>query len=544
MRQRISGSRDAVETTEKLQDVLEASLAAQQSGQLEIAKQHACQALEIDGFNADAWNLLGTTLLMSRELNAALECLSKACELINGHAELHNNLGVVLLELGQIKMAARQFQTSLGLQPEAPNALMNLANCLLRENRLHDAEAIYRELLESHPNDANTLANLGEVLRRQCRWKEAIECLERSADANSKDLIPRVSLGRTQANAGQLDAALNTFQGLAERVPQDSKVRHYLGKTLFDLGRWNEAVEELQRAHALDPTDAHILCTLGFLQLELDQREKATECFRRAIQQDPHLSEAHGCLLYLMSGDPDVHPQQLFDEHVLWGRRYSASQPISHHENSRSPDRKLRIGYVSADFRQHAAAGFFEPLLRLRDAETFEVYCYHEFALADDVTEQLKALSDHWRYTHGYSDQQVVRQILEDKIDILVDLSGHTWGSRLTAFSYKPAPIQISWLGYPNTTGVPAIDYCLTCEVQNPSTESLDYHTEELIRLPSGSFSFSPPNNAPELTPLPALERGYVTFGSLHRPFKISRTTHDLWAETLLACPDSKLIAF
>ncbi len=556
---------------------VDSALALQRAGNLEQAKQLYCEVLSVVPDHADAWHLLGMTLYSAGAYPSALECLEKARGFMGDHPELmsnlaivyhsagdteranqmlhrviqadgdnaetRNNFGVFLLESGQLEQAEQQFQRAIRIDPQSEQAAMNLANCWVRQNRLHDAEQIYHDLVQRNPENLDVLGNLGECYRRQSRWEESLELLQRVVHCRPDDLVSKLTLARTLVNLGRLPEAAERFEQLVIEAPGNAKAHHYLGTVLLSLKDVGRAETEIRHALEIDPTDAHALCSLGFVYIESDRRREAAECFAEAVKRDPRMSGAHGCLLYLMSGDPEISPEQLFEEHIRWGERHGNVQPLQHHTNRPDRDRKLRIGYASGDFREHAVTAFFEPLLQLRDRSMFEVYCYYESGVGDEVTERLKSLADHWRVTLGYSDQQVARQVADDQIDILVDLAGHTSGNRLPALAYKPAPIQISWLGYPNTTGLQAIDYCLTCDVQNPVGEPT-LHTEELIRIPGGSFCFSPPSNPPEVSPLPAADKGYVTFGSLHRPFKISSTTHDLWAAALKACPDARLLAF
>lgn len=556
---------------------MDTALELQKTGQLEAAKQLYCEVLAQVPTHSDAWHFLGMTLYSAGAYESSLDCLQKAQVSIGDHPELMGNMslvyhamgnfrqargllsrvvqadptnanarsnyGVFLLERGDLEEAEEQFQIALQVDAGAEHAAMNLANCWVKQNRLHDAEKVYQGLLQRNGDNLDVLGNLGECYRRQCKWDESIDILQRVVRERPSDLVSKLTLARTLVNLGRLQEAAERFEELVKDYPSCGKAHHYLGTVLLSQGEVPRAEAEIRRALEIDPNDAHARCSLGFVFIESDRRREAAECFMQAVKQDPRMSGAHGCLLYLMSGDPDISPQQLFEEHIRWGEIHGNVQAMEQHPNERDPKRKLRIGYASADFREHAVSAFFEPLLRLRDQSSFEVYCYFESGTADHITRELKDRADHWRVTLGYSDQQVARQIMDDQIDVLVDLAGHTSGNRLTALAYKPAPVQISWLGYPNTTGLKAIDYCLTCDVQNPVGEPT-LHTEELIRIPGGSFCFAPPKNAPPLTSLPALRNGYVTLGSLHRPFKISSQTHDLWAAALKACPDAKLLAF
>ncbi|MCA9139318.1 MAG: tetratricopeptide repeat protein [Planctomycetales bacterium] len=564
-------------TNGSLTTKIETALELQKAGQLEPAKQIYCEVLAEAPDHSDAWHFLGMTLYSAGAYSSSLECLQKAQSLIGDHPELlgnmslvyhalgkdrqaleilgrvvqadpknantRSNYGVFLLELGELDQAEEQFQIALRIDAASEHAAMNLANCWVKQNRLHDAEQIYQNLLQRNSNNLDVLGNLGECYRRQCKWEESLMILERVVRERPGDIVSKMTLARTLVNLGRLSEAAERFEALVAEYPDYAKAHHYLGTVLQSQGDLQRAEQEIRRALKIAPDDAHARCSLGFVFIESDRRQDAAECFKHAVEQDPRMSGAHGCLLYLMSGDPTISPQQLFEEHVRWGEIHGNVQPIAKHRNDRDPYRRLRIGYASADFREHAVSAFFEPILRLRDRTNFEIYCYFESGVEDHVTAQLKEWSDHWRITLGYSDEQVAKRIIDDQIDILVDLAGHTSGNRLTALAYKPSPVQISWLGYPNTTGLKAIDYCLTCDVQNPVGEPT-LHTEQLIRIPGGSFCFTPPKNAPEITSLPAQRNGYVTFGSLHRPFKISSQTHDLWAAALKACPDARLLAF
>ena len=244
-----------------------------------------------------------------------------------------------------------------------------------------------------------------------------------------------------------------------------------------------------------------------------------------------------------MNYDPEADLDAVFAEHVRWGRLHTPTTSPAPFENDRDPERKLRVGYVSPDLRFHALTRYFEPVLAHHDPSQVEVYCYAEVVHPDEVTLRLKEHAHGWRSTCGLSDVQVAEMIRADGIDILVDLAGHTAGTRLRIFGLKPAPVQASWLGYLNTTGLATVDYRITDEILDPSGEST-LGTEELVRLPHGFCCFAPPKNAPALSPLPALTRGYLTFGSLHNLFKLNAQVFDLWSRLLRALPKARLLMF
>jgi predicted O-linked N-acetylglucosamine transferase (SPINDLY family) len=210
--------------------------------------------------------------------------------------------------------------------------------------------------------------------------------------------------------------------------------------------------------------------------------------------------------------------------------------------NDRTDGRRLKVGYVSPDFRQHSVAYFLEPLLRSHDRKVIEVFCYAEVGWPDTVTERFKQLADHWVTTVGMSDDATAERIRRDGIDILVDLAGHTSKNRLPVFARKPAPVQVTWLGYPNTTGLTAIDYRFVDAVTDPEGETEALASETLVRLPGGFLCYGGPDDAPAPGPVPSLTTGTVTFGSFNNPAKLSAATLDAWADVLARLPQARLL--
>jgi predicted O-linked N-acetylglucosamine transferase (SPINDLY family) len=239
-----------------------------------------------------------------------------------------------------------------------------------------------------------------------------------------------------------------------------------------------------------------------------------------------------------------VSGEQLLSEHKKWdelhGRPRETWQP---HTNAVDPSRRLRVAYVSGDFRGHAVSSFIEPILRCHDKQSFEVICYANNVLKDDVTERLRSYADHWRWSSGMDDDKMEESIRADQIDILVELAGHSAGNRLRVVARKPAPVQITYIGYPATTGIAAIDYRFTDAVLNPPDEP-SYHVEELYRLACGSACYVPRLNCPDAGELPALRRGYLTFGGPHNLGKLHSAVFDLWARLLHEIPTARLVLF
>lgn len=270
------------------------------------------------------------------------------------------------------------------------------------------------------------------------------------------------------------------------------------------------------------------------------QLDEALFALREAVRLKPSFTPAHSNLLLCLTHAHHVSCDEVFSEHVRWGEQHAQVQPLPAAAHDRTPHRRLRIGYVSPDLREHAVARFIEPVLAHHTADAFEVFAYAEVAQPDAVSDRLRSHVATWRSTCGLHDRQVAEMIRNDRIDVLIDLAGHTALSRLAAFAYRPAPVQVSYLGYPNTTGLRAIDYRLTDAWADPP-EHDRLHTEQLIRLPHGFLCFRP-SAAPPVAPLPALERGYVTFGSFNRLNKLNEPVLQLWAKLLRALPTARLL--
>ncbi len=248
-------------------------------------------------------------------------------------------------------------------------------------------------------------------------------------------------------------------------------------------------------------------------------------------------------LAVCMNNDSSYDRESIYREHCRWGQMLEKRIPeTSCFNNITDPERRLRIGYVSADFRMHSVAFFLEPLLANRDTGQFEVICYSEVGWADEMTANLRSLSDGWRDTRGLSDSGVHSMIQADSIDILVDLAGLTYGNRLEVFAMKPAPVQVNYLGYAGTTGLSRMDYRITDNLPDPPGDSDRYHTETLIRLPQCFLCYKPPPASPPVSPLPSQTSGHVTFGSFNDLSKVTPDVVGVWAEILKLVPGSRCV--
>lgn len=544
------------------------------SGNLAGAVQIYQQILHADATQVDAWYLLASALQSLGNLTQAEQCYRQAARLRPGHAETYNGLGIVLSlsgrphesvasfqetlrlqpthfqalnnlgnvlrDLGRLAEAEECCRAALRLKPDYPEAYNNLGNALKDLGRLDEAVACLREAIRLRPNYARAFNNLGAALASQRRFDEAIRCYQESLRLQPDLFQAYNNLGVTYAELRQMDKAAACYQEAIRLRPDFADAYNNLGIALQELWRLDEAMTFYQKAihyrHAFP--DAHN--QIGMVLMAQGKIEPAVAAYRKALELKPDDAKVHSNLLLCMNYLPDLSPDELYAEHLRWNERHgniARLGPAADHD--RNPNRKLRIGYMSPDFRKHAVTYFFESILANHDPAIVESICYAHVANPDSMTDRLRTLASHWHFVTYDKDAEIARQIMSDRVDILVDLAGHAGNKRMQVLAHKPAPIIVTYVGYPNTTGMSAVDYRLTDAVADPPGAAT-HCTEDLVRLPH-FCCYTPPVEAPEVTPLPCLRNGFFTFGSVHGLPKLNRHVFDVWTQLLVACPNSKL---
>jgi len=389
---------------------------------------------------------------------------------------------------------------------------------------------------------ANNAADTGEAQEaRDLLDKEAIDLLYKTAkgDQSHADLI-YLMVALVLRKSGQPGEAERWYKKISDWQSHPF-VLSELGYACETTGRFADAARHRKRAMEIDPENAGIWSSFAVDMMLAGNVEGGIRLLQKALQRDPGNSAIHSNILLYQHYLPNVNRQALFEEHKKWGRLHApASLARTDHNRVPDPDRRLRVGYVSPDFCKHSIAYNFEAFLSGRNREDVEVYGYGNVVRQDEMTERLKRQFDHYRNVRGVSDQQVARLVENDKIDILVELGGHTVNHRLGILAYKPAPIQIDCWGL-NTSGMSQIDYRITDSVLDPP-DLQKYYVEESIHLPGGFICYTPPEFAPPVAPLPAKQKGYVTFGSFNGSLKINSYILSLWSLVLKAIPDSHLL--
>jgi len=432
----------------------------------------------------------------------------------------------------------------LGLHPNSGFAWRALGAALRMQNK----EALYalQRAAALLPNDSDAFNNLGNALRDSGRVDEAMASFRRALALRPDFPEANNNLGNAFREIGRLDNAVACFRRALAQRPGFPEANNNLGLVLQDVGQLNDAVASYRAALSVNPDFAEAHSNLGNALKDLGRLDEAVASCRRALELSPGTAKAHDNLLMALQFQSTIAAQDLFEAHKRFGEQVEpALKPHwPAHANSRDPDKRLKIGYVSGDFREHAVAYFIEPVLANHDKTQVEVFCYANSRVQDGVTARLIAAADHWQVCVGMSDDELAQRIRADGIDILVDLSGHTAYNRLLTFARKPAPIQITYLGYLGSSGLSAMDYRLTDRYAEP--EGCDsYYTEKLLRLPDSQWCFRPQEDAgvaAPLAPLPALAHGYLTFGAFNNINKVSRESIALWASLLRSLPSSRLL--
>ena len=366
----------------------------------------------------------------------------------------------------------------------------------------------------------------------------------RRENANRLMEVQRVfHLGVVLATQGKTDQAIAHYERALALKPDLAEVHNNLGVALATQGKTDQAIAHYERALALKPDYAEAHNNLGLALVAQGLIDQAIAHYERALALKPDYAEAHSNLLLTLNYAPGKDPVVVYGAHVdfakRWETRFAAS--IQAHVNDRSLGRRLKVGYVSSDIKKHSVSHFIGPVLENHDHDRFEIFCYSNNPREDDMTKRLRSFVDHWRSIFGVPDDPVAQQVRDDRIDILVDLNGHTALNRLMVFARKPAPIQVTWLGYPNTTGLSAMDYRITDGFADPVGMTEHIHSEKLVRLPACFSCYKPPGDAPEVSGLPAREKGYVTFGSFNNLAKITPEVMAVWARVLQAIPGARL---
>lgn len=574
-------------------------------GNTQAAIQAYRSSLAIDPGSADTWNNLGAAMQTQGDTAGAIEAYRRALQanpaaiqaaanlgslLTNSgeHAEAVDvlesaaarapdnesishtlatalcNLGGQYGQQGDIQHAIALLKRALELQPRFAQARFNLGKALTQVREIDQAIASYRQAISDDPKMADAYNNIGILLSERGQIEKAIAQYREALRLDPNHTRAMNNLGNALRSGGKLQQAETCYRQGIRIDPGDAELWSNLGVILSEQEKLDEALEALGRAVALRPGFSQAQNNIGNARKALGDIEGAIAAYQLAVELAPDNQAAHSNRLYTMYFHPDFGAERIAAEHRSWNATYAAPLRAAI-EPRRHSHWRLRVGYVAPYFRDHCQSFFTMPLLANHDHGDFEVFAYSDVAVEDAVTRRLRGYADVWRNIHGLSDKHVTEMVRRDGIDVLVDLSLHMSENRLLVFARKPAPLQVTWLGYPGTTGLDAIDYRLTDPFLDPVAVNNDAHySERSYRLPDTFWCYDPlegsdfdglspggggiqgsGNAAAEagcVSELPGASNGFVTFGCLNNFCKVNEQTLDLWAAVLRAVPTSRFL--
>jgi len=479
-----------------------------QSGELHQARTLYQHVLQLQPQNSEVLHGLGVLAIQAQNYPEAIHWLQQAIALNDTIASFHINLGNGFYYLAQYQQAIHCFQRALTLEPDNAQTYNNLGNVYWALDEFEQAQQCYQQALALAPDYVEAHYNLGVALTYQRQFAEAVPYYQKALALDPQ----------------HVDAYIN------------------LGHALQFQDKVSEAIQYFKHALTLKPDVAEVYGRLGHAFVRKGLIDEAIEHYRQAVILKPSYRLAHSNLLLTLNYSEAYDPKALLAEHRRFDQLHVAplKKHIQAHLNERTPQRRLKLGYISPNFSKNSVAFFSEPLLAHHDHQHFELFCYHTDKFVDNVTQRLRGYADCWRHCVDISDADFAEQIRHDQIDILVNLT--LPGLYELVLARKPAPIQVTYLGYPTTTGVSTIDYRLSDAYVDPIGSSEAFNSETVIRTPDSYFCYRPYDNAPEVKPLPALTQGYITFGSFNNYSKLNDKTFALWAHIITQVPGAKLL--
>ncbi len=538
----------------KLQQAFDHAVEHQQAGRLREAETLYRRILTDQPDHADSLHNLGLIAQHSGRSQDAAELIRKAIARKPNFPNGYFNLGNILVLLGRVDDAIAAYQQAIVLKPHLAEAHNYLGMAFLKKGEPEQAIDAFRRATSIDPEYKQAQNNLSSALLSRRRFDETIRACQHAIAAKANSPAAWNNLGIAKRCKGEFDQAIAAFDRAIALDPGYAEAYCNRGAAMRENGVLDESLESCRKSIAINPNLAEAYNILGNLLKDTGDVDGAMSAFRRAIELKPDFAIAHSNLVFNLHYPPGIKATEIAEEHFRWDRQHAKPlpkfavglEPDSGPAIRGDPDRdrRLRIGYVSPDFRDHAVARFLLPLMTHHDRQAVEIVAYSNVRVPDALTEHFRGLADHWRDVVGLSDAEAADQIREDQIDILVDLAGHTADHRLLIFAHKPARIQATYLGYPDTTGLSAIDYRITDAHADPPGMTERYHSEQLIRLNPCAWCFGPPVDAP--VPI-RLSHSHahtepITFGCFNTFAKVTVPMLQMWSRILLAVPRSHLL--
>lgn len=523
------------------------------AGSVQEGIQKYYEALKIDPHYAPAYYNLGVVYSEMMQFDMALNCYEKAAFERPMYAEAYCNMGVIYKNRGDLESAIACYERCLAVSPNFEIAKNNMAIALTDlgtkvklEGDINQGVAYYKKALYYNWHYADAMYNLGVAYGEMLKFDMAIVFYELAFHFNPQCAEACNNLGVIYKDRDNLDKAVECYQLALSIKPNFSQSLNNLGVVYTVQGKMDTAASLIEKAIIANPTYAEAYNNLGVLYRDAGNISLAIDAYEQCLKIDPDSRNAGQNRLLAMNYINEGQDDKLFEAHRDWGKRFTRLYPqYTSWENPKESERPLVIGYVSPDFFTHSVSYFIEAPLVYHDYANFKVVVYSAVVKADAKTIRFKdkviKKGGIWRDIYGIDEKKVASMVREDKVDILVELTGHTANNKLGMMACRPAPVQVTWIGYPNTTGLPTIDYRISDSLADPP-DTLQKHVEELVRLPECFLCYTPSPEAGPVSPTPALSNGFVTFGSFNNLAKITPKVLQVWARILCAVPNSRLV--
>ncbi|XP_007027838.2 PREDICTED: probable UDP-N-acetylglucosamine--peptide N-acetylglucosaminyltransferase SPINDLY [Theobroma cacao] len=523
------------------------------AGNTQEGIQKYYEALKIDPHYAPAYYNLGVVYSEMMQYETALGCYEKAALERPMYAEAYCNMGVIYKNRGDLESAIACYERCLAVSPNFEIAKNNMAIALTDlgtkvklEGDINQGVAYYKKALYYNWHYADAMYNLGVAYGEMLKFDMAIVFYELAFHFNPHCAEACNNLGVIYKDRDNLDKAVECYQLALSIKPNFSQSLNNLGVVYTVQGKMDAAASMIEKAIIANPTYAEAYNNLGVLYRDAGNISMAITAYEQCLKIDPDSRNAGQNRLlamnYINEGDDD----KLFEAHRDWGRRFMRLySQYNSWDNPKDPERPLVIGYISPDYFTHSVSYFIEAPLVYHDYGNYQVVVYSAVVKADAKTnrfrEKVMKKGGVWRDIYGIDEKKVASMVRDDKIDILVELTGHTANNKLGTMACRPAPVQVTWIGYPNTTGLPSIDYRITDPLADPP-DTKQKHVEELVRLRECFLCYTPSPEAGPVSPTPALSNGFITFGSFNNLAKITPKVLQVWARILCAVPNSRLV--
>ena len=476
-------------------------------------------------------------------IDDAIFYYKKAIEINPVYTEAINNLASIYLSKGDLGRAHTYFEKALVIKPDYVPALYNLGLIAKKNGQRERAKEFLQKTVEYRPDHADAWRTISEIFIQEGDLKQAQTAIEKSLleGVTKESLLISSALANRR---GDYKLAIEQLETALLIAPDDFDILKNLGALYSHLDMYEKACFFCEKALELRPSDSELLNNLGNAYKGFGLLEKSVSYYKAAIENDPDDSRIYSNLLLAMIYSAESTPEEI----AMFSRNYGdlIERSVKRHQmrpRNLDPERRLRIGYVSPDFRNHSVNYFFEHILERHDRNNFEIYGYSSAPDTDAVTERLKAKFDKWRDIYSTKNDESAALIDEDEIDILIDMAGHTANNRLLVFARRPAPVQVSWLGYPATTGIKTMDYRITDHFAEPIGMTEHLNTENLLRMPDIFCCYGIPGKVVSVREKPCFEdNGYITFGCFNTFTKVTDPVLRCWQRIMSRVPESRLL--